>query len=214
MGSGEGGALQEVIEESYRYIFEYVPNRYSVAEETFDNVDAVEIKIGQSAKPGMGGHLPAANVTEEIADIQGFPLGLDIVNPARFDDIIGGESLKNRVKWLREIVDGKPVGVMMAAGRLEDDLEIVTSARPDFITIDGRPGATAAAPKFVKMATSMPTIFALRRAREFLDGREIKDISLAITGGLRVSSDFAKALAMGADAVAIGTAALMACACQ
>ncbi len=92
--------------------------------------------------------------------------------------------------------------------------QIVTSTRPDFITIDGRPGATAAAPKFVKMATSMPTIFALRRARKFLDRREIKDISLAITGGLRVSSDFAKALAMGADAVAIGTAALMACACQ
>ena len=88
------------------------------------------------------------------------------------------------------------------------------AAEPDFITIDGRPGATAAAPMFIKAATSIPTIFALYRARKFLDENGAKDVSLVVTGGLRVSPDFAKALAMGADAVAIGTAALMATACQ
>lgn len=214
MCSGEGGVLPEVMEHSYRYIFEYVPNRYSVNEETFDKVDAVEIKIGQSAKPGMGGHLPAAKVTNEIASIRGFPKATDIISPARFDDIGNEKQLKEKVDWLRDMTGGKPIGIKLAAGNIEKDLEVATFAKPDFITIDGRPGATAAAPKFVKMNTSVPTIYALSRARSFLSRRDLNEISLVITGGLRVSSDFAKALAMGADAVAIGTSALMACACQ
>jgi glutamate synthase domain-containing protein 2/rubredoxin len=214
MCSGEGGVLPEVMERSYRYIFEYVPNRYSVNEDTFKKVDAVEIKIGQSAKPGMGGHLPSAKVTEEIASIRGFPKGMDIISPARFDDISNEKQLKEKVEWLREMTGGKPIGIKMAAGNIEKDLGVATFAKPDFITIDGRPGATAAASKFVKMATSVPTIFALARARSYLNRRDLNDISLVITGGLRISSDFAKALAMGADAVAIGTSALMACACQ
>lgn len=214
MCSGEGGALPEVMEHSYRYIFEYVPNRYSVNEEIFKKVDAVEIKIGQSAKPGMGGHLPAAKVTDEISSIRGFPKGMDIISPARYDDIGNEKQLKEKVDWLKDMTGGKPIGIKLAAGNIEKDLGVATFAKPDFITIDGRPGATAAAPKFVKMATSVPTIFALNRARSFLSSRDLDDISLVITGGLRVSSDFAKALALGADAVAIGTSALMACACQ
>ncbi len=87
-------------------------------------------------------------------------------------------------------------------------------AEPDFITIDGRPGATGAALKYIKASTSVPTLFALYRARKYLDENNIRDVSLVITGGLRVSSDFAKALCLGADAIAVGTAALMACACQ
>lgn len=214
IGSGEGGILPEVLENSYRYIFEYVPNLYSVSDENLRKVDAVEMKIGQSAKPGMGGHLPAAKVTDEIAQIRGFPRGIDIVSPARFDDIKGPEDLRDRVDWLRKKTGGKPIGIKLAAGNIEKDLEFATFAEPDFITIDGRPGATAAAPKFVKMATSMPTMFALKRARDFLDSNGYDDISLVITGGLRISPDFAKALALGADAVAIGTSALMASACQ
>jgi glutamate synthase domain-containing protein 2/CDGSH-type Zn-finger protein/rubredoxin len=214
MCSGEGGILQESRENAYKYIFEYVPNRYSVTDENLRTADAIEIKIGQSTKPGMGGHLPAEKVTKEIAGIRGFPEGTDIVSPAHFDDIITKEDLKRKVAWLREKSDGKPIGVKIAAGNIEADLEVAVYAQPDFITIDGRPGGTGASPKFVKDATSVPTLFALYRARTFLNERGIKDISLVITGGLRVSSDFAKALALGADAVAIGTAALMACACQ
>ncbi|MGC9445324.1 MAG: glutamate synthase-related protein [Candidatus Methanospirareceae archaeon] len=214
MCSGEGGILQDSREHAYKYIFEYVPNRYSVTDENLKSVDAIEIKVGQSAKPGMGGHLPAEKVTKEIAEIRGFPEGTDIVSPAHFDDIRTKEELKSKVAWLREKSGGKPIGVKIAAGNIEADLEVAVYAQPDFITVDGRPGATAASPKFVKDATSVPTLFALFRARTFLNERGIKDISLIITGGLRVSSDFAKALALGADAVAIGTAALMACACQ
>lgn len=214
MGSGEGGILKESLDNAYKYIFEYVPNRYSVNDENLKKVDAIEIKIGQSSKPGMGGHLPAEKVTQEIAEIRGFPEGTDIVSPSHFEDIRNRDDLKKKVDWLREKSDGKPIGIKIAAGHVEDDMEIAIYARPDFITIDGRPGATGASPKFVKQATSMPTVYALYRARKYLDKKGIKDISLIITGGLRVSSDFIKALALGADAVAIGTAALMACACQ
>ncbi len=212
MCSGEGGILPESIASAYKYIFEYVPNQYSVTEENLKRVDAVEIKIGQSAKPGMGGHLPAHKVTEEIAAIRGFQPGEEIISPSHFKDINNKEELKQKVDWLREVSEGKPIGVKIAAGHITADLEVALFANPDFITIDGRAGATGSAPKFIKAATSVPTIFALLTARKALEDRE--EVSLIITGGLRVSSDFAKALALGADAVAIATAALIAIGCQ
>jgi glutamate synthase domain-containing protein 2 len=214
MCSGEGGILPESLENSYKYIFEYVPNEYSVTEENLKKVDAIEIKVGQSSKAGMGGHLPSPKVTKEIAEIRGFDEGMDIISPAHFDDILTAEDLKRKVSWLRETSGGKPIGVKIAAGNIEADLEVILHAKPDFITIDGRPGATGASPKFVKAATSVPTIFALHRARKFLDEKGASNISLMITGGFRVSSDFAKALALGADAIPIASAALMACGCQ
>jgi glutamate synthase domain-containing protein 2 len=214
MCSGEGGILPESLASAHRYIFEYVPNRYSVTDENLAAVAAVEIKIGQSAKPGMGGHLPGGKVTEEIAQIRGFPAGEPITSPAHYPDIRNADELRDKVTWLREKTNGKPVGIKLAAGHLEADLEVALQAKPDFITIDGRPGATAAAPKFVKAATSIPTVFALYRARRFLDRAGADGVSLVITGGLRVPADFAKALALGADAIAIGTAAMIACGCQ
>jgi glutamate synthase domain-containing protein 2 len=214
MCSGEGGILEESMQASYKYILEYVPNKYSVTDENLKRVDAVEIKIGQSAKPGMGGRLPGSKVSKEIAAIRGFPEGSDIISPARFEDIRGGEDLRAKVQWLREKSAGKPIGVKIAAGNIEADLETILPAQPDFVTIDGRAGATGAAPKFVKDATSIPTVLALCRARKFLDCKGAGNISLIVTGGLRVSPDIVKALAIGADAVAIGTAALMACGCQ
>jgi glutamate synthase domain-containing protein 2/rubredoxin len=214
MCSGEGGILPESLQNAYRYIFEYVPNRYSVTEENLRKVDAVEIKIGQSAKPGMGGHLPGKKVAGEIAEIRGFSEGTDIISPSHFEDILSGDDLKKKVDWLRETSGGKPIGIKFAAGNVEADLEVALYAGPDFITIDGRAGATGAAPKFVKAATSIPSVCALHRARKFLDEKGSKGVSLIITGGLRISADFAKALALGADAVAIGTAALMALGCQ
>jgi glutamate synthase domain-containing protein 2/rubredoxin len=214
MCSGEGGILTEAQGMAHKYIFEYVPNRYSATEENLREVDAIEIKFGQSAKPGMGGHLPGVKVTAEIAAVRGFPEGADIVSPSRFPDISTRDDLRRKVDELRELSNGRPIGIKFAAGNVEADLEFALSAGPDFITIDGRAGATGAAVKLIKDATSIPTIYALDRARRFLDGRGIKGVSLIVTGGLRVSSDFAKALALGADAVAIGTAALMAIGCQ
>jgi glutamate synthase domain-containing protein 2 len=162
----------------------------------------------------MGGHLPGEKVTRQIADIRGFKPGESITSPARFNDISNREELKQKIDWLREVSGGRPIGVKFAAGNIEADLETALYAKPDFVTLDGRAGATGAAPKYVKAATSVPTIFALHRARQFLDDNGAVDVSLVITGGIRVSADIAKALALGADAVAIGTAALMAIGCQ
>ncbi|HUU52934.1 MAG TPA: glutamate synthase-related protein [Candidatus Heimdallarchaeota archaeon] len=214
MCSGEGGILPESLENSYKYIFEYVPNKYSATEENLKKVDAVEIKIGQSAKPGMGGHLPGKKVTKEVAEIRGFKEGDDIISPSHFDDITNRDQLREKVSWLRELSGGIPIGIKFAAGHVEADLEVALYAEPDFITIDGRAGATGASPKLVKMATSVPSIYALYRAKKYLQEKNINYVSLLITGGFRVSSDFVKALAMGADAIAIGTAALMAIGCQ
>lgn len=214
MCSGEGGILEDEFQAAHKYIFEYVPNQYSVTDENLQRVDAIEIKIGQSAKPGMGGHLPGSKVTADIAAVRGRAEGVDVISPARFDEFKTPDDLRQKVDWLRERSGGKPIGIKIAAGNLESDLRFALSTGPDFITVDGRAGATGAAPKVVKDATSVPTIFALCRARRLLDERKADNVSLMITGGLRISSDFAKAIALGADAVAIGTAALIACGCQ
>ena len=213
MCSGEGGILPEEREASYKYIFEYIPNKYSVTDENLRNADAIEIKIGQGTKPGMGGHLPGEKVTEEIAALRGKKPGEDIQSPSKFAELNTKEDLKEMVTMLRNRSDGRPIGIKIAAGRIERDLEFCVFAEPDFITIDGRGGATGSSPLFLREATAVPSIYALYRARKYLDSVK-SDISLVITGGLRISADVAKALAMGADAVAVASAALIAAACQ
>ena len=213
MCSGEGGILPEEKEAAYKYIFEYIPNKYSVTDENLKTSDAIEIKIGQGTKPGMGGHLPGEKVTEEIAAIRGKKQGEDIQSPSKFPELQSKDDLREMVDMLRERSEGRPIGIKIAAGRIEQDLEYCVYARPDFITIDGRGGATGSSPLFLREATTIPTIYALYRARKYLDSVK-SDIALVITGGLRVSADFAKALAMGADAIAIASAGLIAAACQ
>ncbi len=213
MCSGEGGILPEEKDAAYKYIFEYVPNQYSVTDENLKTSDAIEIKIGQGTKPGMGGHLPGSKVTPEIAKVREKPVGEDVISPSKFSDISSPDDLKNLVSELRTRSEGRPIGIKIAAGRIEKDLEFCVYSEPDFITIDGRGGATGASPAIIRDSTSVPTIYALYRARKYLDSIN-SDIDLVITGGLRVSSDFAKAIAMGADAVAIASAAMVAAACQ
>lgn len=211
--SGEGGVLPEEKVAAYRYIFEYVPNRYCVTDENLRGADAVEIKIGQGTKPGMGGHLPGDKVTPEIAALRGKPVGQDVVSPSRFEEINTPEDLKRLVSQLRERSGGRPIGVKIAAEHIEKDLAFITPAQPDFVTVDGRGGATGSSPKFLKDASSVPTVYALYRAKKYLRENGL-DIDLVITGGLRTSRDFVKALAMGADAVAVASAALIALGCQ
>ncbi len=213
MCSGEGGVLPEEKEAAYRYIFEYVPNRYSVSDEMLRTSDATEIKIGQGTKPGMGGHLPGAKVTAEIAALRGRKEGEDIQSPSRFPEISCKKELRDLVSSLRRRSGGRPIGIKIAAGRIERDLAVCVYADPDFITIDGRGGATGSSPLLLRESTTVPTVYALYRARKYLDSI-CSDIDLVITGGLRVSSDFAKALAMGADAVAVASAAMISIGCQ
>ena len=213
MCSGEGGILSEEKEAAYRYIFEYIPNKYSVTDENLQTSDAIEIKIGQGTKPGMGGHLPGSKVTPEIAEVRGKKVGEDIQSPSRFPEITNKDDLRAMVTMLRERSKGRPVGIKISAGNIEKDLEYCVYAEPDFITIDGRGGATGSSPLFLRDASSVPTIYALSRARKYLDSVH-SDIDLVITGGLRISADIAKALAMGADAVAVASAPLIAAGCQ
>lgn len=211
--SGEGGILPEEKQAAYKYIFEYIPNKYSVTDENLQDADAIEIKIGQGTKPGMGGHLPGEKVTAEIAAIRGKKQGEDIQSPSKFPELNTKEDLRDMVNMLRTRSNGRPIGIKIAAGNIERDLEYCVFAEPDFITVDGRGGATGSSPLLLREATTVPTIYALSRARKYLDAVG-SDIALVITGGLRVSADFAKALAMGADAIAIASAGLIAAACQ
>lgn len=213
MCSGEGGALYDEMMASEHYIFEYVPNKYSVYDETFDRCSAVEIKIGQGTKPGMGGHLPGEKVTPVIAAMRGKPVGKDVLFPSRFPEISSPEDLREMVDMLRHRTHGKPVGVKIAAGHIEDDLAFISRSGCDFITVDGRGGATGSSPKYLKDASSVPTVYALSRARAYMDSHDMTQ-DLVVTGGFRTSGDIAKAIAMGADAVAVASAALMALGCQ
>ena len=213
MCSGEGGILPEEMQAADKYIFEYVGNLYSVTPENLRNADAIEIKIGQGTKPGMGGHLPGEKVTAEISRIRNKPMGKDVIAPSRFPGIETKEDMKALVSQLRMASEGRPIGIKIAAGHIERDLAFCAYAQPHFITIGRRGGATRSSPMLLLGSASVPTIYALHRARKYLDSIG-SDISLIITGGLRVSSDFAKAIAMGADAIAVASAPLIAMACQ
>ena len=209
VGSGEGGLYEPEFEANQQVIFEYVPNKYSANDANLQKVAAIEIKIGQSAKPGLGGHLPGSKVTPEIAKMRGFPVGEDIISPPAFPDLKTPDDLKSLVNQLRERSGGRPIGVKIAANDIEADLEWIKFAQPDFITIDGRGGGTGAAPKLWKETAGVPTLYALIRARRYLDDNKMPQ-QLIVTGGLRTSDEIVKCLALGADAVALATGVLTA----
>ncbi len=211
--SGEGGMLPEERAEAGVYIYELGTASFSHRERAIKQANAVEIKIGQAAKPGLGGHLPAEKVTEEIASIRGIRPGQASISPGRHTGINNTDDLRRRVAEIRAACGGRPVGIKFSAGHVEQDLECALSAEPDFVTIDCRGGATGAAPVFVKDNVCVPPIFAIRRARRLLD-RVGSDVTLCVTGGFRDAADIAKALALGADAVALATASLVAIGCQ
>ena len=213
VGSGEGGILPVERKHAKKFIFEYVPNHYSVTDENLASSDAIEIKFGQGTKPGMGGHLPGAKVTADIAEVRGKTEGESIQSPSRFPEVQEPGDVKKLVDELRSRSGGRPIGVKIAAGHIEDDLQVVVDSGADFVTIDGRGGGTGSSPFFVREATSVPTIYALDRARKFLDSVH-SDMALIITGGLRVAPDIVKAVALGATAVGLSTAAMIAIGCQ
>jgi len=205
--------LPEERAEADRYVYELGTATFSHREEAIKQADAIEIKIGQAVKPGLGGHLPASKVTPEIAAIRGLQPGEPSISPGRHSGIDSQEDLKARVLELREMTGGRPIGIKITASHIEGDLACVVFAEPDFVTIDCRGGATGSAPVFVKDNVCLPPIFALHRARRYLDSVGSR-IDLCITGGFRDAADIAKALAMGADAVALATASLIAIGCQ
>jgi len=218
IGSGEGGMLPEEREAAGAYILEMASGYFGWDEATIGRADAVEIKVGQSAKPGLGGELPAGKVTDEIARVRGLEPGQDAVSPARFPDLDDLEAMGRRVAWLRERWPGMPVGVKVVANDVEADVAAALALGPDFITVDGFGGGTGAAPVHIREQFGLPIVQALPRARQLVDRHNAahpeRPVALVATGAIRTPADVTKALALGADACALATAALFALGCE
>jgi methylamine---glutamate N-methyltransferase subunit C len=212
-GTGEGGLLPEERENVDKLIYEVGTALYGRNTEAMQQCEAVEIKFGQAAKPGMGGHLPGSKVTAEIAKIRGIPMGEDFISPNSQAGIKRPEDLLEMVSDIRKTIGGKPVGIKFTAGHIEEDLKFVLQANPDFITVDCRGGATGAAPNFIRDHICLPAVYTIRRVRKYLDQTRSK-VTFCVTGGFRDSTDIAKAIALGADAVALATSSLLAIGCQ
>lgn len=210
--TGEGGMLPEEREFSEKLIIQYSTSRFGITEEILKQADAIEIKIGQGAKPGQGGLLPKEKVTEEIAQVRNVPIGQDIHSPPYHPDIKNIEDLKQKINWLRELTEGVPVIIKLGAGDIENDVALAVRANPDIIAIDGIEGGTGAAPEVMLDEIGIPAITALVRARKALDGMKASQ-ELWIGGGLNKGGDFAKALALGADAVFVAFPLLIAMGC-
>lgn len=214
IASGEGGPHPRERGNATRYIFEMASGYFGWTDDNIRAADAIEIKIGQGAKPGLGGTLPGAKVTPEIAAVRGVEPGIDVHSPAHFPDINSPADLARRVAEIKATSAGAPVGIKFAAGNVEADLAVAIEAGADWVTVDGLGGGTGAAPVHVKDNVGIPSMFALIRARRWLDDHGVGDVQLIATGGFRTPDEMAKALALGADAVALATSSLMAIGCQ
>ncbi len=215
VNTGEGGMLQEERLEAKKLIAQYASGRFGVSAEYLNAADAIEIKIGQGAKAGMGGLLMAEKVVGEVARIRRIPEGVDAVSPARHMDIVGPEDLKTKIEQLREITDwAKPILVKYSPGRVSDDVTIAAKAGADAIVIDGKQAGTGAAPEVVLEESGLPTIAAIVEADRGLREMGLRyDVKLIASGGIRTGADIVKALSLGADAVGIATGVLVAMGC-
>lgn len=209
--TGEGGMLPEERKNAKYLIAQYSTGRFGVDEDYIKKADAIEIKIGQSAKPNQGGLLPKEKVTKEIAKLRRVPMGKDIHSPPAHPDIKNIKDLKKKVDWLRNLNKG-PIIIKLAATDVENDVKLAVKAGPDVIAIDGLGGGTAAAPKVMLNNFGVPTLSALVRARKTLDKLKAKQ-ELLIGGGLNSGADAAKALALGADGVFMAMPMLVAMGC-
>jgi glutamate synthase domain-containing protein 2 len=211
--SGEGGMLPEEQENNSRYFYELASAKFGFSMEKVKKSQAFHFKGGQGAKTGVGGHLPGVKVKGKIAQVRNLPEGKSAISPARFVDWRSPDDFRRFAEEVREATGGIPVGFKLSAQRIEEDIDAALRVGVDYIILDGRGGGTGAAPSLVRDNISIPTIPALARARKHLDRLGRRDIALVITGGLRTPADFAKALALGADAIAISNAALQAIGC-
>jgi glutamate synthase domain-containing protein 2/CDGSH-type Zn-finger protein len=211
--SGEGGSLKDEREANSRYLYELASAKFGWTEDLLDEVQAFHFKGGQGAKTGTGGHLPGAKVVGKIAETRGLKEGEDAISPPTFDTPSTVKEFRKFADKVRERSGGIPVGFKLSANHIEADIEFALEAGADYIILDGRGGATGAAPMLFRDHISVPTIPALARARAYLDQKAGRDVTLIITGGLRMPEDFIKAMAMGADGIALANSAIQAVGC-
>jgi glutamate synthase domain-containing protein 2/CDGSH-type Zn-finger protein len=211
--SGEGGMLPEEQAENSRYFYELASARFGWDLDLVARVQAFHFKGGQGAKTGTGGHLPGDKVQGKIAEVRGLEPGQSAISPSTFPDLETPADFKRIADEVRERSGGIPIGFKLSANHIEDDIDFALEASADYIILDGRGGGTGAAPLIFRDHISVPTIPALARARAHLDAKTGREVTLVITGGLRVAEDFAKAMALGADAVAVSNSAMQAVGC-
>ena len=211
--SGEGGMLPEEQQANSHYFYELASAKFGFKMDLLTRVQAFHFKGGQAAKTGTGGHLPANKVKGKIAQVRGLEEGKAAVSPPTFPDLVTADDFRRFGDRVRELTGGIPIGMKMSANHIEQDIEFSLQAGVDYIILDGRGGATGAAPLIFRDNISIPTIPALARARRYLDKVKRKDITLIVTGGLRTPADFIKALCLGADGIAIANAAMHAIGC-
>lgn len=214
--SGEGGVLKEELNRAKEnMIVQYSTGRFGVNEEILKSAAAVEIRFGQGAYPGKGSFLPADKMTSEIAEIRGLKRGEAAYSPAHHPDMKTPDEIKEKVSYLRKITGGVPIGAKIGCGDIKMDVKVLADAEVDFIALDAFGGGTGATDINIRENVGIPIFAALPQAFKTLEGLEVKDrVSLIAGGGLFKSSEFAKCLALGADAVYIGTAALIAINCE
>ena len=211
--SGEGGMLPEEQSANSRYLYELASARFGYSMDKVEKCQAFHFKCGQGAKTGTGGHLPGNKVKGRIAEVRGLKEGEAAISPPRFPDWDNLDAYRRFAGEVREATGGIPIGVKLSAQHIERDIEAALQIGVDYIILDGRGGGTGAAPLIFRDNISVPTIPALARARRYLDKKGRSDVSLVITGGLRLPADFIKGLALGADAIAVSNAALQAIGC-
>ncbi|WP_299816116.1 glutamate synthase-related protein [uncultured Roseibium sp.] len=211
--SGEGGMLPEEQEANSRYFYELASARFGFGWDKLSRVQAFHFKGGQGAKTGTGGHLPGAKVQGKIAEVRGLKEGEDAISPPRFPDWTDLAQIRDFADEVRGRTGGIPIGYKLSAQHIEKDIDAALDVGVDYIILDGRGGGTGAAPIIFRDNISVPTIPALARARRHLDRLGRSDVTLIITGGLRKPADFVKALALGADAVALSNSAMQAIGC-
>ena len=211
--SGEGGMLPEEQAANSRYFYELASARFGFSWDKVQKTQAFHFKGGQGAKTGTGGHLPGEKVKGKIAAVRELSEGKAAISPARFPEWTELAPIRDFAEEVREQTGGIPIGYKLSAQHIEKDIDAALEIGVDYIILDGRGGGTGAAPLIFRDNISVPTIPALARARRHLDRCQMKDIRLIITGGLRQPADFAKAMALGADGVAVSNSALQAIGC-
>ena len=214
--TGDGGMTPEERHHSQHLVYQCLPSRYGMNPDDLRKADAIEIVLGQGAKPGGGGMLLGQKISDRVAEMRTLPKGIDQRSACRHPDWTGPDDLTIKIEELREITDWeKPIYVKVGASRTYYDVALAAKAGADVIVVDGMQGGTGATQDVFIEHVGIPTLPALRQAVEALEELGMhRKVQLIVSGGIRSGADVAKALAMGADAVSIGTAALIALGCN